>query len=380
MPRKPRKSISDISEALKEIDFLQGESFKCYNDPIWQIAADLLDGAMSKCYLYIYITQNRNNILGTLYGEDLHPIECNISKNESHESISSNWPMNESKNILPPLRTEMHISKSEWDKIDPCTVSYKNRAYEVLKPGWTDIIYEQIWKQIKIPCAFHFKNAKINHLPGDIFLQIRGKCSECNNEINIYSTNEPTTESMHLHISTYDTREIIHVKKRQLRGKTRKRVVKEITEKSTYTWRRDKANEVMEFGDMEPANLYSENVLWKAKQVHRDQELGLSGIKDPISTIVNLKYSLEFIGCIRQVGIDKFYTMYWSPEQIFMFKQFIKTDDIGSISIDATGSLVRSLPKFDGSKNFVFLYQAVAAFNGKTLFFKWFQRNMTLIC
>jgi len=34
-------------------------------------------------------------------------------------------------------------------------------------------------------------------------------------------------------------------------------------------WRRDRANELMKFGDVEPANLYSEDVLRKAKQLHR---------------------------------------------------------------------------------------------------------------
>lgn len=99
----------------------------------------------------------------------------------------------------------------------------------------------------------------------------------------------------------------------------------------------------MEFGDMEPANLYSEDVLRKAKQLYRDKELGVLKENDPISSLIKVKYSLEFAGCIQQIGIDKFYAMYWSPEQIFLFKEFLKNDDTGSISIDATGSLIKSL-------------------------------------
>lgn len=37
---------------------------------------------------------------------------------------------------------------------------------------------------------------------------------------------------------------------------------------------------------MEPANLYSENVLRKAKQIYRDKKLGISDIKDPISSLM----------------------------------------------------------------------------------------------
>lgn len=117
---------------------------------------------------------------------------------------------------------------------------------------------------------------------------------------------------------------------------------------------------------MQPANLYSENVLRKAKQLYRDETLGISEIKDPISSLIQLKYCLEFAGCIHQIGLDKFDVMYWNPEQIFLFKQFIKNDKSSSISIDATYFLIKLFPKPDGSK-VMFLYQAVTALNGKIL-------------
>lgn len=50
-----------------------------------------------------------------------------------------------------------------------------------------------------------------------------------------------------------------------------------------------------------------------------------------------------------------------------MYKEFIKNNDTGSISIDATGSLVKSLSKPDGSKASILLYQAVASLDGKIL-------------
>lgn len=57
------------------------------------------------------------------------------------------------------------------ETIDAYIVSYKNSEYEVLNTDWADVIYKYIWKEIKIPCAFHFKNSKINHIPGDIFFK-----------------------------------------------------------------------------------------------------------------------------------------------------------------------------------------------------------------
>ncbi|KYN12953.1 hypothetical protein ALC57_14865 [Trachymyrmex cornetzi] len=61
------------------------------------------------------------------------------------------------------------MSECGSNNINKCTT---------LKPGWTDIIYNEIWRQIKIPCCYAFKSAKINRNPGEIFLKIKGKCSE----------------------------------------------------------------------------------------------------------------------------------------------------------------------------------------------------------
>lgn len=41
----------------------------------------------------------------------------------------------------------------------------------------------------------------------------------------------------------------------------------------------------------------NENVLRKAKQLEKDRILGLSNVSDPIVSIAELKYKLEFAGC-----------------------------------------------------------------------------------
>lgn len=43
----------------------------------------------------------------------------------------------------------------------------------MLKPGWSDIIYDHIWSQLKLPCPFHFKNAKVNRTPSEIFYKLK---------------------------------------------------------------------------------------------------------------------------------------------------------------------------------------------------------------
>lgn len=82
---------------------------------------------------------------------------------------------------------------------------------------------------------------------------------------------------------------------------------------SAYGWRRNKANQLMTFGDVEPAHLYNETVLRKAKQIDTAKNLGLGKICNPVA-ILALKYEPEFSGIIREIDLDKFFVMYFSPE------------------------------------------------------------------
>jgi len=127
-----------------------------------------------------------------------------------------------------------------------------------------------------------------------------------------------------LHISTSDTKDIEHKKKRQLRRENRKRVTKEAAAQSTYAWRRQKANELKEFDDKVPAHLY-ENVLRKAKQTESDQELRFRKDIELHESVHELKYRPEFVGTIREIGYDKFFAIYWSQNKLFFIKNIAKT-------------------------------------------------------
>lgn len=223
---------------------------------------------------------------------------------------------------------------------------------------------------MKLPCCYSFKFEKIKTTPGEVFLKIRGKCTECGALLNAYSTQKlkNVEAKIEIHIPTSDTKGIAHNKKRQLRKLERSRVVKDLRAMSTYGWRRERADELMTFGDVEPAHLYNESVLRKAKQLDTDNKLGTAKDIDPITSIVQLKYKLEFSGTIREIGIDKFFVIYFSPEQLFLYQQFHKqTEKRGMLSIDATGSLIKKIKKVDESANSIFLYQAVVPFHTKIL-------------
>lgn len=124
----------------------------------------------------------------------------------------------------------------------------------------------------------------------------------------------------------------------------------------------------MTFGDIEPAHLYNEPVLRKAKQLDVDKKLGLGDISDPIASVLQLKYKPEFSGIIREIGLDKFFVIYFSPEQLFLYQKYNKqTERTGMLSIDATGSVIKNVKKLYESTHHLFLYQAVVPLKMKIL-------------
>lgn len=375
MPRTAANPPHIIFESLKHLRFIDDKgNLLPWSSNVWDTATVAMNGKMSKDYLYLYLSQNRNDIFNKIHG-----IEClDSTENESNVEVTvddtvddsredSNWSIGETNCLLPTLRKDINISISEWSALKSRVVQYKDREYEVLVVGWADALYEILWNHLKLPCPFSFKNAKINRNPGETFLSVRGSCSECGSKIHIYCQSEPTEERATLHISTFDSRGVVHQRKRQVRGERRLRIGKELQGKSTYVWRREEANRLMDFEDVIPANIPSEEVVRKAKQETRDKHLGLFKVKSALASLWNLKYGLEFAGCIHEISLDKFFLMYWTPTQLYIYNKFLKEDDVGSISIDATGSLVKQIPKPDGSKRVVYLYQAVCGYRQKIL-------------
>jgi len=75
----------------------------------------------------------------------------------------------------------------------------------------------------------------------------------------------------------------------------------------------------MDYGDLEPPNLYESSVLRKAKQQHVDKMLGIEG-NDPIHSIISLKHEVEHNCSIHNIGCDPFYVHYWLPIQEHIIK------------------------------------------------------------
>ena len=123
--------------------------------------------------------------------------------------------------------------------------------------------------------------------------------------------------------------------------------------------RRKYAGEVMNFADLEPPHIPTANALRVAKsKALREDRIH----DDPILGLCIMKYSNSFANSIHDIGYDRFFCHYWTSLQINLYREYVKRAKFASISIDATGTVVRR-PILIGRRRSkaIFLYEI--AFN-----------------
>lgn len=332
-------------------------------------------------YLYTIVRENRYNILDTLRTKlgikteneaaKIMGEEENMSSTSDHNSEIENisTSLSTSRQLRQSKKFKVVISYDDYKKIKPLEKKIHTKKGRRLnlrfQTGWTDVFFDALWRQHKLPCVYKASY----HLISDNYFYFKGKCVECNSPIFGDIEELPLLEQdVLLNILTVDTSGISHSKKRFLRKPKRYLVGKNILSSTASQWRRDTADQEMDYGDVEPPNLYKETVLRKAKQETNDDDLGLVNNPNPILSIIELKYSSEPQGSIHGEGSDPFYVHYWTPTQEHIYKMYSRTNWTTQY-IDATGSLM--LPIFRTrnklSSAHIFLYQIVIKIDEKTV-------------
>lgn len=184
------------------------------------------------------------------------------------------------------------IFVEKWEKIKPTgrTNGRNNRKYMTLQAGkWTNVFADKIWQQIKLPCAFSFKRAKVYcNSDAKCYVKFKGMCNECGAQLVDILYNKPLKKSdvvFDCKLAGFRT-DIIHKKKRQLKGSLREKIASELLDenKAANAWRNKEANKIMTFGDDIPPILYDSTVLRKAKQMESDKRLELQN-SNPIKNL-----------------------------------------------------------------------------------------------
>lgn len=393
-------SHMDLFETIDEEDF-ELSVLKPRSHPVWEEACTVLDNLIKVDNLHQRIKQNRGDVLTKIIekrgisvpyknledgnyrpeigiehrptldnstegsGDDSMDISKDVSDCEDRNfRIDDNSVAAKDLKKCPDLLYDVEIDPETWKKMRPHSVVYNEkgrygnrRRYSVLRKGWTSLLHKICYKKTKLPCAYAFKRAKVYDTETKVYITIKGRCRECGNEFTGHCLNKPKNgQRVRISVTTSDTRGMPHTKKRPLAGEERVEVQKTLLHQKPAAWRCE-ATKDMDYGDEEPPDLYGLRVVNKARQEAKDKALGVHKVTDPMKSLQALKTNVEFSGTIREIAIDKFHSMYWSEEQLHLYKDLIKSGV--PVTFDATGSVVEALPRPNGRSGAIFLYQGV---------------------
>lgn len=135
------------------------------------------------------------------------------------------------------------------------------------------------------------------------YISFKGICLELNCRTIIFGEieNAPMPEKdVLVNFIAVNTFDIEHTKKRFLRQPKRGIISKEVLNNRACQWRRNLADSTMDYGNVEPPNIYKGSVLRMAKQEHVNKILGIE-IRDPIMSIVILEHGIEHKGSIHYI-------------------------------------------------------------------------------
>lgn len=229
--------------------------------------------------------------------------------------------------------------------------------------AWADVINDAFIKKHKLPCNYIYKRAKVSMDINNAkyFISFQAKCKDCDEVLFGWCYKKPENlEPLEVHILTKDTRgeERNHYSKRPLMGSKRLKIGEELATDIPANWRRKNTKD-MDFNCISPPNLYTNNVLSKAKQNYTDNLLKIPK-KNVLESLVELKHT-SLAGNIHNIGCDPLCVHYWTNHQLLIYRDLHK--EYCRLSVDATGSLVKKLKRTSLNliSGDIFLYEAVVS-------------------
>jgi len=376
MPRKSKINPEELFNVIQNYDIfhegsnhLKGPAQEC-----WSLIQKDLNNVIDAKYIYTIVLQNRygiadkikinnQNLLSKIsdYTENNN---TNYVEGSSDESQSNSQTL---EHISEVLNFNITLLPKEWKSIYnqvpkslKCSdLKNSTRIYYTLVPyEWTPIINEHFFEQTKLACCVKYQRAKI-YPEGEFFLKIDGVCTFCKSIFKGCLTNEPneesrvvirfTLEGLYLQCTTRNKRRIIGEKKEQFLNKMLKQNM------SAAYVQRSEARETMEYGDPEPSHLPSLNAL-RVMKYKENKKNHLN--EDPILAVLLMKGMCPYNNIIRDIGYDRLFVHYWAAQEVNSYRNYCKNNKIPTISIDATGGIVKSINLLSGRQTgHLFLYQ-----------------------
>lgn len=370
MPRQPKFNIDSllsilISNKSKIINPENGNINPPTSD-CWNEISKELSYTISSKYIYTIVKLNRYGINDKLvdnFDSATTTIEKKVIDDEESDIFSDDYKSDEE----TILNFNMTLSKEEWNSIhEPTETLYKRsdkkypvRSYQTLKCNvWAPLIHEHFFEQTRLPCTIVYKKAKIYN-NGNVYLDILGYCSTCLSNFKGVVDKQPEPNSRVVIkcslIGNFKTCK--PSSKRRINGEQKINAISKMVTgcKSASYVRREMAKNLMNFGDQEPSHLPSSNALRviKCKAIKQ----GLHN-DDPIISLFIMKGLSPYDEIIHDIGYDRFFMHYWSTTEINLYRTYSKTTKTPTISIDATGGIVRKPSLISGRiTSNIFLYE-----------------------
>lgn len=244
------------------------------------------------------------------------------------------------------FKVDNHLKKKRGNQI----------VQKYVKAGWSDHLFDIVWKEKKTKCAWSFRHAYVNVNGG---LSFDGDCTECNAVLKA-ATNDSLSK-IYVKIIGYQE-EYVHMKRRNIRGEKRGQMAEKLKDKSVFSVYRDLCGELIQNeNDGMPPHVPKPQVLNQIKY--------MCSVEDNKSAIENiLKWkntSMSFRNTIFDVGCSPFFIKYQLPTQAEFYIKECQSNSKIAISIDATGSII--LPPKDSEistktqkPKHIFLYNIMA--------------------
>lgn len=219
------------------------------------------------------------------------------------------------------FKVDTHLKKKRGSQI----------VQKYVKAGWSDHLFDIVWKEKKTKCAWSFRHAYVNVNGG---ISFDGDCTECNAVLK--ATTNDSLSKICVKIIGYQE-EYVHMKRRYVRGEKRVQMAEKLKDKSVFSVYRDLCDELIENeNDGMPPHVPKPQVLNQIKYV--------SSIEDNKSAVENiLKWkntSMSFRNTIFDVGCSPFFIKYQLPTQAEFYIKECHLNSKIAISIDATGSII----------------------------------------
>lgn len=368
MPRNPVCAIETIMNVLQEAEinpFDEDGTVTNRNHEKFREAAELTNTGISGPTLNYYVRTDEElqQQLRTFFKIAAPQYEKSCIESIDNSACSdSTYSLFSTRNdfLLQKIYDNISLDTDEWVSIKPLLTFEQNKLasqYWKLKEGWTDMLAEKIYEKFKLPCAISFKRAKISTTGNKPYLTIKGYCTECSEQnVEGHCLNEPDSNTgITIEMVLVDSRGYPHEKRRQVKGSRREKIGTELLNKKPGVWLNE-AGEQMDFGAAFPPSVPKLATLRKLKQEAVAKDLHLDKVKDLISSLRQMKSNSEYAGSIKQIAVDKFSVMYWSPFEIYNYKNPRRHR---KVEIDATGTIAKPINNTNGESNTSYLYQIV---------------------